>query len=77
MQDAHAVGMFGFIPVLLISLPFAIGFFHVAPKMGRNSWTWAILSLIPVVNYLFWIYAWFVIVMYTLDRLNESRSART
>lgn len=67
------MGAFSFIPLLLIFLvfiAFAIGFAIIAGRIGKSSVLWAILSLIPVVNYFFWIYAMFTILLYVLDRLN-------
>ena len=67
------MGPFSFLPLLfiiLIAVLFAIGFAKIAGRMGKSPALWAILSLIPVVNYFFWIYAMFVIVLYVLDRLN-------
>ncbi|MGE0650675.1 MAG: hypothetical protein AB7P12_02840 [Alphaproteobacteria bacterium] len=56
---------------LAISIPFAIGAYFVAGRMGRNRWVWAILTVMPVVNVFFYIYALFAVLLYVLDRLNE------
>ena len=72
------MGPLSFIPVLfviLVAVLFAFGFAKIAGRIGRNPALWAVLSLIPIVNYFFWIYAMFVILLYMLDRLN-SISAR-
>ena len=37
-------------PMIIFSLPLAIGVFWLAPKMRSNPWIWAILFLIPLVN---------------------------
>lgn len=66
-------GPLAFLPlllILLIAILFAVGFAKIAGRIGRSRALWAILSLIPVVNYFFWIYAAFVILLYMLDRLN-------
>ncbi len=55
---------------ILVGVPFAIGFYFVAGRLGRSGPAWAILSLIPFVNYFFWIYAGFVVLLAVLDRLN-------
>jgi hypothetical protein len=59
-----------FLPILIITLPFVIGVFWLAPKMRSNPWIWAILFVIPVVN----LFAVQVFVIRTagkiLDRLN-------
>jgi len=57
------------ISIVLFSIPLAIGCYKVAERLGREKALWAILSLVPVVNYFFWIYVWFVVVLYVLDRL--------
>ncbi len=58
------------LPLIAISVPFAIGFYHVAKKIGRNKTAWTILSLIPIVNYFSWIYFFFVILIWIFDKLN-------
>ncbi len=72
MQSFHAVG---FIPVILwwlaVSIPFAIGAWFVAGRMGRSRALWVILTLVPFVNFLFYIYATFAVLLYILDRLNQ------
>lgn len=77
MYDQHGPMMMGpffaFVPFflfVLIAVLFAIGFAKIAGRIGRSPGLWAVLSLIPVVNYFFWIYAMFVILLYVLDRLN-------
>jgi len=65
-------GLAQFLPMLFIAIPFAIGFYHVAGRMGRNQFLWALLSLVPVINFFFFMYAWFAIVLYVLDRLNAT-----
>lgn len=71
MQPTVADMIASFVPFLILtSLPFAIGAFYLAPKMGRNPWLWAILLFIPIVN-LIVIYIFFFLVMGAmLDRLN-------
>jgi hypothetical protein len=69
MDHGAGLGLISLLPLIVISIPFAIGFFHVAGRVGKNPVAWAILSLIPLVNSLFWIYASFVVVLNILDRL--------
>ena len=38
------------LPMIIFSLPLAIGVFWLAPKVPSNPWIWAVLFLIPVVN---------------------------
>jgi hypothetical protein len=59
-------------PLFLFGLPFAIGFYFVAGRMGRHPLLWAVLMLIPFVNFFFLIYAMFAILLYILDLLNET-----
>jgi hypothetical protein len=60
------------IPYLVISILFAIGAYHIAGRMGRSKALWVILTIIPVVNFFFYIYAFFAVLLYILDRLNEA-----
>jgi hypothetical protein len=69
MEPHPGFGLFALLPLFIFSIFFAIGFYHIARRVGRNPVTWAILSLIPFVNYIFWIYASFVILLNILDRL--------
>ena len=51
MQQPTGVELIAqFLPILIITLPFVIGVFWLAPKMRSNPWIWAILFVIPVVN---------------------------
>jgi hypothetical protein len=56
--------------LLLTSLPFAIGAFYLAPKMGRSPWLWAILLIIPVLNFVTGYIFFFMVAGAVLDRLN-------
>jgi hypothetical protein len=71
MQPTGAELFASLLPFLILtSLPFAIGAFYLAPKMGRNPWLWAIVLFIPIVN-LFVIYIFFFLILGAmLDRLN-------
>lgn len=68
--DGQGFNLLALIPFLLLMFPLAIGLSLVAGRVGRNKVLWAVLSLVPVVNYFFWIYAFFVVVLHMLDRLN-------
>ena len=51
MQQPTATDMLmQLFPMIIFSLPLAIGVFWLAPKMRSNPWLWAILFLIPGVN---------------------------
>jgi hypothetical protein len=62
------------VPIALISLPFAIGFYFVAGRLGRHQLLWAVLALIPFVNFFFFIYASFAILLHVLDKIEEAAS---
>jgi hypothetical protein len=62
------------IPIVLFSLPFAIGFYFVAGRLGRHQLLWAVLALIPFVNFFFFIYASFSVLLHILDRIEEAAS---
>lgn len=63
------------LPFLLIGIPFAIGNGYLARRLGRNVFVWVVLSLIPLVNYVFAIYVGYKIVYYVIDRLGELTKA--
>jgi MFS-type transporter involved in bile tolerance (Atg22 family) len=57
------------VPFLLLSVPFAIGNGYLAARLGRNRVVWVILSLLPLVNYLFYVYVAYQIVFFVIDQL--------
>ena len=61
-----------FIPIMLISLPFAIGNFFLAKRLGENAALWVLLSLVPLVNIFFFWYASYKTLFAILDRLDRS-----
>lgn len=67
----HAAAL---VPIVLVSLPFAIGFYFVAGRIGRHPLLWSVLMLIPFVNFFFLIYASFAILLHILDKLEEAAS---
>lgn len=70
-QEFDIISLFPLLLFELIAVMFAIGFAKIARRVGRNPVLWAVLSLIPLVNYFFWPYALFaVVVPHMLDRLN-------
>ena len=64
-----------FIPLMVLSIPFAIGNWYLAKSMNRSEPVWVILSLIPIVNYFFFFYVGYVVVLYIIHRLNALSSA--
>jgi len=66
-------GLMPFLPMLLIALPFAIGNYFLAQRLNQPPWVWAVLSLIPIVNYLFMLYVGYTVLFAVLDRLSPGR----
>lgn len=62
----------GILWLVVFTIPFAIGAYLVAGRMGRTQWLWALLAAIPFVNFFFMIYAFFAVLLYALDRLNQA-----
>ncbi len=62
------------LPLIIISVPFAIGFGYLAKALEKNVVVWVIISLIPLVNYFFWIYAMFVTLLFILENLKDIRA---
>ncbi len=51
MQEPTGVDLLmQLLPMIIFSLPLAVGVFWLTPKMRSNPWIWAILFLIPGVN---------------------------
>ncbi len=59
-----------FLPLMLFAIPFAIGNYFFAGRMGRNKAVWVVLTLIPFVNFIFMYYVIYAVVLCMLDRLN-------
>ena len=57
------------IPFLLLSIPFAVGCYFLAPRLGKSRALWVILALLPVYNFFFWGYIWFAVSIRILDQL--------
>jgi hypothetical protein len=57
------------LPFLLLTIPFAIGNGYLAARLGRNPLLWVVLSLVPLVNYLFFVYVAYQVVFFVIDRL--------
>lgn len=64
----------GFIPLLIAQIPYAIFAGALAKRLNGNTILWVILSLIPLLGFLFMIYVFFKIVAKVLDRLEEINS---
>ena len=60
---------FPFIIWGLLGIPLAFGNAFLARRLGKSAALWAILSLIPVVNFIFFYYIAYRIIYAVLDRL--------
>jgi hypothetical protein len=79
MQDTAFQWAMIIVPWLMVSLffiPLAIGNYFLAGRLGRNPVLWAVLTVIPVVNFVFLYVAMYRVVFYVLDRLNELSGRR-
>ncbi|MDA8232525.1 MAG: hypothetical protein M0006_14410 [Magnetospirillum sp.] len=57
--------------MVIFLVPYAVGVFFLAPRLGKNRAVWTILCLIPVVNVIFLLYVSFRVVFCVLDRLDD------
>jgi len=67
----HGFQFTAFVPLILFAIPIAIGNYFLAGRMGRNKVLWVVLTLIPIVNFIFIYYVMYVVVLYVLDKLNR------
>ncbi len=68
--DATTMMTGGFVPFALIGIAFAIGNYFLARRIdGASPVLWAVLSLIPGVNLIFFYYVAYKVVFAVLDRL--------
>lgn len=62
------------LPLLVVLIAFwialAVGNGFIARALGKNVPLWVILSLIPIVNYFFYIYIIYAVVLAVLHKLN-------
>jgi len=62
------------LPVLIVLIALwiglAVGNGFIARALGKHVALWVILSLIPIVNYFFYIYIFYAVVLGILRRLN-------
>ena len=75
MSDPAGFDVMALAPIILISIPIAIGAYWISPKMGARRWLWVLLLLIPVLN-IFCIPVFYIrIAGAILDRLNPPSTA--
>ena len=63
------------LPIIIVSIPIAIGNYFLAKRLNRSVGTWVVLSLIPLLNYLFFVYVWYVVILHVIDRLKGIAAA--
>jgi hypothetical protein len=67
-------GFYPSLPVIIVVvalwIALAVGNGFIARALNKNVVLWVILSLIPVVNYFFYIYIAYAVVLGILHRLN-------
>jgi hypothetical protein len=59
-----------FTVVLLLWLGMAVGNGFIARRLGHSVVLWVVLSLVPVVNYFFYIYVGYAVILGILKRLD-------
>jgi hypothetical protein len=60
-----------FLPLMIVSIPLAIGNGLIAKRRKESIPFWVIMSLIPGINYLFMLYVAYSTALYLLDRVNK------
>ena len=73
-MDQNYISYAPSIPVIVafvaLYIALAVGNGFVAKALGKHVALWVILSLIPIVNYFFYIYIFYAVVLGILNRLN-------
>lgn len=70
-ETSGTVGLVIFLLIHIISvLPFAIGNYFLARRLKKNAIVFALLSLIPIVNFIFLFFLGYMVVFRILDQLN-------
>ena len=59
--------------MLLVFVQFAIGNYFLAQRLGKPAGLWVVLTLIPIVNYVFMLYVGYFVLYAVLDRLEALR----
>ncbi len=75
MDDTMADTMVALVPaftvmVLLLWLGMAVGNGFIARRLGHSAVLWVALSLVPVVNYFFYVYVGYAVILRILNRLD-------
>ena len=70
MNEATAISLAPLLPFILIGIPFAIGNYFLAKRIGTNEIIWVLFSIIPIINLMFMYYVVYKTLYAILDRLN-------
>ena len=70
MNEATAISLAPLLPFILIGIPFAIGNYFLAKRIGTNEIIWVLFSITPIINLMFMYYVVYKTVYAILDRLN-------
>ena len=71
MQQDSLYSLIQFIPMLLLTVPFAFAAGWLAPKFGARRWLWVCLCLVPLVNLVCYPIFLCRVAGAVLDRLNQ------
>ena len=63
--------LFSMVPFFIIGIIFCIPNGFLAARLGRNVPVWVICTLVPFVNYVFFLYVGYVVLFFVIDKLNE------
>jgi hypothetical protein len=70
MAASHIIGLVVYLLFLFaVYIAVAIANGALAARLERNAALWVILSLIPIVNVFFYIYAFYAVLFFIVDRL--------
>ena len=62
------------LPLIIFQIPYAVFAGALARRLNGNTAVWVIISLIPLIGFLFMVYVFYRIVTRILDRLEEINS---
>jgi hypothetical protein len=68
MMDPSSIAFYAIL--LLLWLGMAVGNGFLARKLGHNIVLWVVLSLLPVINYFFYVYVGYAVILAILKRLD-------
>jgi hypothetical protein len=71
MSNEASSMLMSLVPWLLVSIPFVIGNYMIAERLGRSRLLWLFLSIIPFANMFFNIYVFYVVIITGFDMLSS------